>query len=52
MIQKSKYITIGQFDPRDIPDRPDWPNAPLLTPEERDALLDEIFKEHQQENES
>ena len=38
-------ITVGQFSPRDMPDRPDWTNAPILTSEEIDALLKNIFKE-------
>lgn len=43
--QRSPGISFSQFSPRDMPDRPDWQNAPLLTSKERDALLEDVFKE-------
>lgn len=41
---RSPRISFSQFSPRDMPDHPDWPNAPLLTPEERDSLLEDVFE--------
>ena len=40
----NSYIKVGQFTPRDMPDRPDWPNKPLLTVEERERLVAELIK--------
>ena len=40
---RSPRISSSQFTPRDLPDRPDWPNNPLLTPEEMDSLLEKCF---------
>lgn len=42
---RSPRISFSQFSPRDLPDRPDWPNTPLLTSEEMDSLLKDVLEE-------
>lgn len=43
--KSNSRIIVGQFAPRDLPDRPDWPNRPILTQAERELLLAGIFKQ-------
>lgn len=40
---KISLIKIGQFTPRNLPDRPDWSNKPLLSNNELEQLLSNIF---------
>lgn len=42
---RSSRISFSQFSPRDLPDHPEWPTAPLLTSEEMDSFLKDVLEE-------